>query len=496
MFKISLTKVLRALAQALICQLLLVSCGGGVAVTPRLASGAYASSTGRLASPNLCPPIFVISPGTYISAKPIHLTLTEALEKLGPGIGGGCTRVVSESHPPAQWSKNGGGHLDVSHNRERATFSTATLGISTVSVTYKQYHATATILSQLDNERVLADIGGHPNGGLLLSGGVMYGVAYTGGGPPCYCGSVFKLVPSRSSATTIYSFQDNAFPYGTLVADRHGNLFGIADTSNQSGYVYELVVSSSGYKKLIIHRIQNDASMSGLTADDNGALFGTTLNGRIFKLTPSGSSYAYSLLYQFRPEYANGEGLSGIAISRTGHLYGTNSGAPGPNGSCVCGIVYELVPKGSSYKERTIYTFPSSASEPTGVVVAANGTLYGRSANSVYEFVPSGGGYAERIVYTITGGVNGFGPGVTLGTDGVLYGVTSTGGVAGYGTVFALTPNGARYSERTLHTFANGPVDGAEPNSNVVVGTSGEIYGTTLSGGPSQNDGTVFQVTP
>jgi hypothetical protein len=494
MLPIPLTKVLRALTQALICQLLLVSCGGGVAVTPP-ASGAYEPSTGRLSSGNGCPTILVLSSGLTLTTPNVHLRLTDALLVRKPFIFHEC-KVVSETHPPATWHASGG-NLHVANNGKAATFSSAKLGLYTISAAYKHYNATAAILVQLNNERVLSDIGGHPNGGLLLSGGVMYGVTYTGGGPPCYCGTVFKLVPGSPSATTIYTFQDNAYPYGTLVADGHGNLFGFANSSNQNGYVYELTASSSGYTKRIIHRFQDDASMTGLTAGDNGALFGTTLNGRIFKLTPSGSSYAYSLLYQFKPEYANGEGLSGIAISRTGKLYGTNSGAPGPHGSCVCGIVYELVPKGSSYKERTIYTFPSNASEPTGVVVAANGTLYGASVNSVYEFRPSGDGYAERIVYTFSGGAEGSGPGgVTLGADGALYGVTSTGGVAGVGTVFALTPNGTRYRKRTLHTFAGGPADGANPNSNVVVGASGEIDGTTEEGGTSQNDGTVFQVRP
>ena len=90
--------------------------------------------------------------------------------------------------------------------------------------------------------------------------------------------------------------------------------------------------------------------------------------------------------------------------------------------------------------------------------------------------------------------------GFALGTDGNYYGTTSTGGSNGSGTVFKMTPSGA---VTTIYTFsskyggANGAVansDGANPNSGLVIGGNGLLYGTTSSGGTS-GEGTVFSLT-
>src|ERR1035438_3765774 len=63
----------------------------------------------------------------------------------------------------------------------------------------------------------------------------------------------------------------------------------------------------------------------------------------------------------------------------------------------------------------------------------------------------------------------------------------------------ALAPGGAAQTPtiRTLYAF-NGYVtsgDGMEPNSPLVIGCGGVLYGTTYYGGAS-NDGTVFAVSP
>lgn len=80
--------------------------------------------------------------------------------------------------------------------------------------------------------------------------------------------------------------------------------------------------------------------------------------------------------------------------------------------------------------------------------------------------------------------------GLTIGSDGVLYGVTGGGGTYGYGTVFSLTPpstpDGA-WTEATLYSFTgfeNGGHDGIWP-VGLVAGSSGVLYGTTAGGGSS-----------
>jgi uncharacterized repeat protein (TIGR03803 family) len=80
--------------------------------------------------------------------------------------------------------------------------------------------------------------------------------------------------------------------------------------------------------------------------------------------------------------------------------------------------------------------------------------------------------------------------GLTLGTDGSLYG---TGSDSGYGTVFKITTSGAF---KVLHSF-NGGTEGSLPKAPPIEGTDGNFYGTTLYGkGGHSGSGMVYKMTP
>jgi len=80
-----------------------------------------------------------------------------------------------------------------------------------------------------------------------------------------------------------------------------------------------------------------------------------------------------------------------------------------------------------------------------------------------------------------------------LGTDGNYYGVATQGGSANKGTFYKITPSGTM---TILHNFGDGTVtnDGRAPDSNMVMDSSGNFYGTTGAGGPVDG-GTVFKIT-
>jgi uncharacterized repeat protein (TIGR03803 family) len=82
--------------------------------------------------------------------------------------------------------------------------------------------------------------------------------------------------------------------------------------------------------------------------------------------------------------------------------------------------------------------------------------------------------------------------------DGNLYGTTLLGGAYGGGSVFKLTQNG---NLTTLYSFCGQfpCVDGQLPGAGLLEASDGNLYGSTLSGGNSQNCdfgcGTVFKIT-
>jgi uncharacterized repeat protein (TIGR03803 family) len=80
-----------------------------------------------------------------------------------------------------------------------------------------------------------------------------------------------------------------------------------------------------------------------------------------------------------------------------------------------------------------------------------------------------------------------------LGTDGNLYGTASETGASTDGTVFQFNPTTNTLT--TLHNFlGSASNDGANPAGPLALGTNGDFYGTTTSGGIDDN-GTFYSIT-
>jgi uncharacterized repeat protein (TIGR03803 family) len=115
--------------------------------------------------------------------------------------------------------------------------------------------------------------------------------------------------------------------------------------------------------------------------------------------------------------------------------------------------------------------------------------------------VVSVAGYTERVLYAFANGPDGAQPqgGLIMDASGNLFGTTSTGG-NGQGTVFELSPSGGGYNETVLYRFScatsNCPTDGSNPVGNLVLDAGGNLYGTTEYGVGSAGNGTVYKLAP
>ena len=132
------------------------------------------------------------------------------------------------------------------------------------------------------------------------------------------------------------------------------------------------------------------------------------------------------------------------------------------------------------------------------MLLAADGNLY----LTTYSGGASGAGSLIRIdandvVTTVASFAGppsqGSGPyaGVILASDGNFYGTTYLGGASQAGTVYRVTPTG---TYTLLHSFSNAQQGGFFPYAGLVQAPDGNLYGTTLRGGPN-DAGTLFRLT-
>jgi uncharacterized repeat protein (TIGR03803 family) len=273
-----------------------------------------------------------------------------------------------------------------------------------------------------------------------------------------------------------------------------------------------------------------EGPVAGVSIGGDGILYGTTTYGGLTTNCNSGCGVVYSLtppttqgapwkaqdLYRFTGGADGGWPYGGIAIGSNGVLYGATT-IKGDG----FGTVFSLTPPsspGGAWTLNTIWTFSGGsdgAGPYGGVVIGSGGVLYGTtnsggnsSLGVVFSLTPPaspGGVWTETVLhqFTFTGddGFASVAP-LAIGAGGVLYGTTESGGAFEGGTVFSVTPPaiaGDAWTEAVLHSFAGGS-DGSLPTAGVTVNAKGILFGTTNTGGGSNNCandcGTVYALVP
>ncbi len=184
----------------------------------------------------------------------------------------------------------------------------------------------------------------------------------------------------------------------------------------------------------------------------------------VFTMTPPAQAQSYAVLHNFTSHGDGATPYAGLTMDKAGNFYGTTLyGGNLTNCDGGCGVVFKLAHEGSGWVLSTLYTFQ--------------------------------GGADGAVPYS----------GVTIGSDGSLYGTTEVGGTGcsgiGCGTVYKLRPPptackaaSCPWTKTVLYQFT-GP-DGTNPlYGNLVFDQAGNLYGTTEAGG-TNGHGTVFELTP
>ncbi len=363
-----------------------------------------------------------------------------------------------------------------------------------------------------------------PQGGLTLdTQGNLFGTTYGGGAKDK--GTVFEIAKGSTHIQTLASFNgtDGENPYGGVTFDRQGNLFGTTAKggANDKGTVFEIAKGTTRIKTVDFFDASNGSyPQSGVTFDSEGNLFGTTTgggaqnesdgHGTVFEIAKG--SAAITDLVSFNGTDGDSPD-AGVTFDSRGNLFGTTT----KGGAHSRGMVYEIA-KGSTHLKILASFNGANGSDPEAAVAFdSQGNLFGTTAKggandkgTVFEIAAPGSSSAAALtpaqaspakqVSFIT--VDFFtnanetisnepGPhaGVTFDSSGNLFGTTHSGGTNEFGTVFKIAKGTTRIN--TLASFRG--TNGGNSDVGMALDRNGNLFGTTQGGG-ANDAGTVFEI--
>jgi uncharacterized repeat protein (TIGR03803 family) len=275
--------------------------------------------------------------------------------------------------------------------------------------------------------------------------------------------------------------------------------------------------------------------VAGLTAAGPGAFYGTAREGGnmgsnclsngcglVFKMAYRGAGWVLTPIYTFQGGTDGANPSARVIIGANG-LFGTteNGGGDACNGFAAgCGTIFELAPPPhvpanalGSWAENQLYRFAGGydGADPYGdLTFDQTGNVYGTTqvggssnnclpvgggCGTAYKLSSSGSSWTKTILWSFGDGYDGVEPlnGLQFDTTGNLYGTTFTGGLYREGTVFELTPSGLGWTETVLYSFMGGS-DGGLPYTGIILNQSGNLFAAASDSG-SGGGGTLFELT-
>jgi uncharacterized repeat protein (TIGR03803 family) len=297
--------------------------------------------------------------------------------------------------------------------------------------------------------------GRFPCGSLLYNNGVFYGMTSQGDGVTTASGTIYKINIDGSGYSILHSFTyqnptDGNNPQGSLVIS--GNvLYGMtrrggavyADILGGEGTIFKINTDGSNFSLLHSFDFGEENPYGSLLLDGNflygmTSTYGSNNNaGKIFKINKDGTGY--TILHTFN--YTNGSKPNGTLVLGGNTLYGMTAlgGATGK------GNIFKINTDGTGF--QNLFSGLNGSTNYTwsyGSLVLVGNVLYGKSNVNLYSINTDGTGYqwynwgqygTAPESYDIQ--ENG-----TLTYDGsALYGVNNRyGGTLDRGVIYKFTP--------------------------------------------------------
>ena len=246
------------------------------------------------------------------------------------------------------------------------------------------------------------------------------------------------------------------------------------------------------------------------------ALYGTAGGGTaglVFELTPPAGGgngpWTEAVIYNFEGGTDGINPVTGLTLNNEG-IYGTTEGG----GEFGFGTVFQLTRKASVWSESVLYSFQGTTDGafPSSVVFDSTGSLYGAASQggdqncypdgdsapgcgTIFQLTPpvvQGAPWTLTVLYSFQSGGDGCFPlAPVLGSAGELYGTTFSDGNSpctnpensGHGVAFELTPSSGASTWTETVLYTFGPKSGVYPRAGVTIDSAGNLYGTTQGDG-------------
>lgn len=244
--------------------------------------------------------------------------------------------------------------------------------------------------------------------------GNLYGTTPTGG--TYGMGIVYRISPNGAggwSFRIIHNFTGGADgaggSAGRLLIDSAGNLYGVCTSGGVNGFgiVYEIspIGGKWQFTTLYAFKDQPDGALpyGSVVSDGLGNLYGTTYYagafdmGTVYRLSLMNGIWAETGVYSFKGGADGSSPISSLVADGKGNFYGTTSA--GGSTSCGCGVIFKMTRSATgTWSESVVYSFPGAPNAGqayNGMVRDASGNFYGATVSggtdndgAIYEFTP------------------------------------------------------------------------------------------------------------